>query len=104
MVASPLRSLTKDQVRATSKELDLPNWSHAASPCLRSRLALNVEVGTLAGRDNNGAGRGMMAAMHAITTDSNSCGSNFCCGCGRRRHGTCGLSKSPRKSSGGSST
>ena len=43
-VASPLAALTKDEVRSASKELGLPNWSHAASPCLRSRLALNVEV------------------------------------------------------------
>ena len=43
-VASPLADLTKDEVREASRELGLPNWNFAASPCLRSRLALNVEV------------------------------------------------------------
>lgn len=43
-VASPLSGLTKDEVREVSRELELPNWNFAASPCLRSRLALNVEV------------------------------------------------------------
>ena len=37
-----LSSLPYIQVRALAKELDLPNWQHAASPCLRSRLALGV--------------------------------------------------------------
>lgn len=32
------------QVRAVSRELGLPNWNHAASPCLRSRLAFGVEA------------------------------------------------------------
>lgn len=27
-----------------SRELGLPNWSHAASPCLRSRLAFGVQA------------------------------------------------------------
>ena len=44
-VASPLGTLTKNQVQDASKRLGLPNWNHAAaSPCLRSRLALDVEV------------------------------------------------------------
>jgi uncharacterized protein len=43
-VASPLSELTKNDVRGASRELGLPNWNHAASPCLRSRLAFSVEV------------------------------------------------------------
>lgn len=31
-------------MRAVSRELGLPNWSHAASPCLRSRLAFGVQA------------------------------------------------------------
>lgn len=31
-----------NKVRAAAKHLGLPNWRHAASPCLRSRLALGV--------------------------------------------------------------
>jgi len=30
------------QVRLAAKALGLPNWQHAASPCLRSRLAFGV--------------------------------------------------------------
>lgn len=41
-VASPIQALSKDQVRAVARALGLPNWNHAASPCLRSRLALGV--------------------------------------------------------------
>jgi len=41
-VASPISDLTKDQVRSVARHLGLPNWNHAASPCLRSRLALGV--------------------------------------------------------------
>jgi PP-loop superfamily ATP-utilizing enzyme len=41
-VKSPLIYFTKDQVRRASKHLNLPNWNYAASPCLRSRLALGV--------------------------------------------------------------
>ena len=41
-VASPIDGLTKDEVRAAARLLGLPNWRHAASPCLRSRLALGV--------------------------------------------------------------
>ena len=43
-VASPLSELTKKEVRELALELQLPNHSHAASPCLRSRLALGVEA------------------------------------------------------------
>lgn len=32
------------KVRAVSRELGLPNWNHAASPCLRSRLAFGVQA------------------------------------------------------------
>ena len=85
-VRSPLRSITKDEVRAAARHLGwsssmfvkihdgcwkilaaktlitwfhirinffsmlvvvgLPNWAYAASPCLRSRLALGVEATT----------------------------------------------------------
>mmetsp|Transcript_17273 Transcript_17273/g.35196 ORF Transcript_17273/g.35196 Transcript_17273/m.35196 type:complete len:404 (-) Transcript_17273:306-1517(-) len=41
-VASPLEMLSKDEIRLVAKALGLPNWNHAASPCLRSRLALGV--------------------------------------------------------------
>jgi PP-loop superfamily ATP-utilizing enzyme len=30
------------QVRDLARHMGLPNWSHAASPCLRSRLAWGV--------------------------------------------------------------
>lgn len=43
-VQSPLRYTTKENVRAAAKQLGLPNWNYAASPCLRSRLALGVEA------------------------------------------------------------
>ncbi|CAM9463342.1 unnamed protein product [Scytosiphon promiscuus] len=43
-VASPIDVLTKEEVRAVSRELGLPNWNHAASPCLRSRLAFGVQA------------------------------------------------------------
>jgi ATP-utilizing enzymes of the PP-loop superfamily len=43
-VQSPLIHVTKDQVRRASKHLNLPNWNYAASPCLRSRLALGVQA------------------------------------------------------------
>jgi len=43
-VQSPLRLTTKDNVRVAAKHLSLPNWNYAASPCLRSRLALGVEA------------------------------------------------------------
>jgi PP-loop superfamily ATP-utilizing enzyme len=42
-VKSPLINFTKEQVRRASKHLNLPNWNYAASPCLRSRLALGVQ-------------------------------------------------------------
>ena len=41
-VRSPLRGLPKHRVRAVGKHLGLPNWDYAASPCLRSRLAVGV--------------------------------------------------------------
>lgn len=41
-VHSPLDQITKDEVRAAAKYLGLPNWNAAASPCLRSRLAMGV--------------------------------------------------------------
>jgi len=41
-VHSPLDEITKDQVRLAAKHLGLPNWNAAASPCLRSRLAMGV--------------------------------------------------------------
>jgi PP-loop superfamily ATP-utilizing enzyme len=43
-VASPLETLTKEEVRALARELALPNHAHAASPCLRSRLACGVRA------------------------------------------------------------
>ncbi|CAM9342076.1 unnamed protein product [Ectocarpus sp. 6 AP-2014] len=43
-VASPIDMLTKAEVRAVARELGLPNWNHAASPCLRSRLAFGVQA------------------------------------------------------------
>jgi uncharacterized protein (TIGR00268 family) len=45
-VLSPLlaNGLTKDGVRAVAREMGLPNWNAAASPCLRSRLALGVQA------------------------------------------------------------
>lgn len=41
-VRSPIDHLTKAEVRSLARALGLPNWRHAASPCLRSRLALGV--------------------------------------------------------------
>jgi uncharacterized protein (TIGR00268 family) len=41
-VESPLSGLTKAQVREVSRHAGLPNWSYAASPCLRSRLQYGV--------------------------------------------------------------
>lgn len=41
-VHSPLDQITKEEVRAAAKYLGLPNWNAAASPCLRSRLAMGV--------------------------------------------------------------
>mmetsp|Transcript_17782 Transcript_17782/g.20256 ORF Transcript_17782/g.20256 Transcript_17782/m.20256 type:complete len:433 (-) Transcript_17782:12-1310(-) len=43
-VRSPLIHVTKDQVRQAARHLNLQNWNHAASPCLRSRLELGVEA------------------------------------------------------------
>lgn len=36
--------LSKAEVRLVAHGLGLPNWNHAASPCLRSRLALGVHA------------------------------------------------------------
>lgn len=47
-VISPLQNISKQQVRLAAKHLGLSNWNAAAAPCLRSRLALNVQ----ATRDN----------------------------------------------------
>lgn len=41
-VQSPLDQISKDQVRQAAKYLGLSNWNAAASPCLRSRLAMGV--------------------------------------------------------------
>lgn len=43
-VQSPLIHTTKDDIRRAAKHMNLPNWNYAASPCLRSRLALGVEA------------------------------------------------------------
>ncbi|KAL3801076.1 hypothetical protein HJC23_002369 [Cyclotella cryptica] len=43
-VLSPLDQISKDQVRQAARYLGLPNWNAAASPCLRSRLAVGVEA------------------------------------------------------------
>lgn len=41
-VTSPLQHLTKPVVRQVARHFGLLNWNYAASPCLRSRLALGV--------------------------------------------------------------
>ncbi|KAL9189040.1 hypothetical protein ACHAXT_011530 [Thalassiosira profunda] len=41
-VHSPLDQISKEQVRQAARYLGLPNWNAAASPCLRSRLAMGV--------------------------------------------------------------
>lgn len=43
-VHSPLDQITKEQVRQAAKYLGLQNWNAAASPCLRSRLAMGVNA------------------------------------------------------------
>ena len=43
-VSSPLSELTKQEVRALSHHVGLPNWNYAASPCLRSRLQYGVQA------------------------------------------------------------
>jgi len=43
-VQSPLQYMTKEEVRIVGRHLGLPNWNYAASPCLRSRLAIGVEA------------------------------------------------------------
>jgi pyridinium-3,5-biscarboxylic acid mononucleotide sulfurtransferase len=41
-VLSPLDTMNKEAVRRVSRHAGLPNWNHAASPCLRSRLHFGV--------------------------------------------------------------
>lgn len=43
-VISPIDHLSKAEVREVAFELKLPNYAHAASPCLRSRLAFGVQA------------------------------------------------------------
>lgn len=45
-VRSPLAELgfTKDEIRALSRERDIPTWSQPASPCLASRIPHGTEV------------------------------------------------------------
>ena len=43
-VQSPLFHTSKAYVRRAAQHLGLPNWNYAASPCLRSRLALGVHA------------------------------------------------------------
>ncbi|HEV8410987.1 MAG TPA: ATP-dependent sacrificial sulfur transferase LarE [Gemmatimonadaceae bacterium] len=45
-VLSPLAELgfTKDEIRALSRERDIPTWSQPSSPCLASRLPYGTEV------------------------------------------------------------
>ena len=43
-VQSPLKHTPKELVRVVGRHLGLPNWNYAASPCLRSRLAIGVEA------------------------------------------------------------
>jgi len=43
-VQSPLKFTPKALVRVVGRHLGLPNWDYAASPCLRSRLALGVQA------------------------------------------------------------
>ena len=44
LVRSPLDLVSKGDVRRAARHLGLPNWDAAASPCLRSRLAIGVEA------------------------------------------------------------
>jgi uncharacterized protein (TIGR00268 family) len=43
-VASPLDSLSKEDVRSLAHHVGLPNWNAAATPCLRSRLQFGVQA------------------------------------------------------------
>eukprot|EP00934_Nitzschia_sp_Nitz4_P002843 Nitzschia sp. Nitz4//scaffold15_size197535//29397//30233//NITZ4_001556-RA/size197535-processed-gene-0.7-mRNA-1//1//CDS//3329537649//2833//frame0 len=43
-VQSPLEHTPKHVVRQVGKHMGLPNWNAAASPCLRSRLAMGVQA------------------------------------------------------------
>ncbi len=43
-VISPLQNFDKNIVRSLARDFNLPNHAHAASPCLRSRLAFGVKA------------------------------------------------------------
>ncbi|MFH2036870.1 MAG: ATP-dependent sacrificial sulfur transferase LarE [Candidatus Zixiibacteriota bacterium] len=45
-VKSPLREagLTKDEIRALSKEMNLPTWDNPAAPCLASRVPYGMKI------------------------------------------------------------
>lgn len=43
-VLSPLQYFDKNIVRSFARDFNLPNHAHAASPCLRSRLAFGVKA------------------------------------------------------------
>ncbi|PID55805.1 TIGR00268 family protein [candidate division KSB3 bacterium] len=45
-IRSPLREagLTKDEIRALSKQLDLPTWNKPSTPCLATRVPYGMEL------------------------------------------------------------
>ena len=65
-VQSPLNELRKTEVRELAKHLGLPNHAHAASPCLRSRLAFGVEATAEVRSDEAERARSRDAAMRAM--------------------------------------